>query len=219
MMMNLTKTLATAMLCCSFVANAFIQENNNEVVEQASQQISPENSHTDDIKLGFISDDLFIYFHSGPGTQFRILGSMNAGEEVKVLSEVENDFIKVEDEKQRQGWIDARFLSDQPGLRMVLAELNEELANKTVKLNSLNDRLQSSDSELAHLEAQMTSLRQENQRLNQQNNELNAKLDTEDWDIKLKWFSYGASVLVIGLLLGLILPRLMPKRRGYSSWS
>lgn len=32
----------------------------------------------------YISDELFTYMHSGPGTQFRILGSIDAGEKVTV---------------------------------------------------------------------------------------------------------------------------------------
>ncbi|MGL6176871.1 MAG: TIGR04211 family SH3 domain-containing protein, partial [Vibrionaceae bacterium] len=33
----------------------------------------------------YISDELFIYMHAGPGTEYRILGSINAGVPVKVM--------------------------------------------------------------------------------------------------------------------------------------
>jgi SH3 domain protein len=39
-------------------------------------------------------------------------------------------------------------------------------------------------------------------------------LKDQDTNIKKEWFFNGAIVLVIGLLLGLILPRLAARRKG-----
>ena len=33
----------------------------------------------------YISDDLFTFMHSGPNNTYRIMGSVNAGEKVKLL--------------------------------------------------------------------------------------------------------------------------------------
>ncbi|MGO1296709.1 MAG: TIGR04211 family SH3 domain-containing protein, partial [Vibrio sp.] len=35
----------------------------------------------------YISDELFTYMHSGPTNKYRIIGSVNAGEKVKILDE------------------------------------------------------------------------------------------------------------------------------------
>jgi SH3 domain protein len=42
---------------------------------------------------------------------------------------------------------------------------------------------------------------------------LRAKLDTQKDDLLLKYFMYGGGVAGIGLLLGLILPHIVPRRR------
>ena len=41
-------------------------------------------------KQGYISDELFIYMHAGPGTNYRILGTVIAGSDVKITGAVEN---------------------------------------------------------------------------------------------------------------------------------
>ncbi|KGJ89294.1 TIGR04211 family SH3 domain-containing protein [Thalassotalea sp. ND16A] len=170
-------------------------------------------------QTAFISDDLFIYFHSGPGTQYRILGSIDAGEDVQLLGEVENGYQHVKDLKNRDGWVDAKYISPTPGLRVVLAELNEELVDKSRELGELKTKLSNSNK-------QLNSFKQDNQKLTKQNQEItqkfeliSAELDENEWDIKLTWFSYGAAVLVIGLIIGLVLPRFIARKSSYSSWN
>lgn len=41
-------------------------------------------AHAEDKR--YISDELSTYVHSGPGNQYRIVGTLNAGEEVTLLS-------------------------------------------------------------------------------------------------------------------------------------
>ncbi len=173
---------------------------------------------TPETKIGFISDDLFIYFHAGPGTQYRILGSINAGEEVQVLSAVEDDYIQIQDAKNRKGWIDASYLSDKQGLRVVLAELNEELADKSKKISDLTNKLSDTSSELVSTKQQLNAVQKEKEQIADKFAEASSVLDEQDFEIKKTWFIYGASVLVIGLLLGLIMPKLIPKK-SYSSSS
>ncbi|MDG1733263.1 MAG: TIGR04211 family SH3 domain-containing protein [Thalassotalea sp.] len=196
-MKNLLKIFCIAIVSFTFSANA----------QQASEN-----------KIGFISDDLFIYFHAGPGTQYRILGSINAGEEVQVISDAEEGYIQIQDAKNRKGWIDAAFLSDKQGLRVVLAELNEELADKSRKISELTDKLSTTSSALISAKKQLTSEQKDKAEISQKFAEASSVLDEQDFEIKKTWFIYGASVLVIGLLLGLIIPKLIPKK-SYSSSS
>ena len=60
--MNIKYTLLTLLLSVSFLS-----------VVNAS-----EKSNTD----GYISENLFIYIHTGAGKNYRILGSINSGEKV-----------------------------------------------------------------------------------------------------------------------------------------
>lgn len=178
----------------------------------AGAQESPEN------RTGFISDDLFIYFHSGPGTQYRILGSINAGEEVQLLGAVENEYQEVQDIQNRKGWVDAKYISATPGLRVVLAELNEELADKTAQLGNLQTKMSETNKQLNTLKQQNQKVEQENKEITQKFEQASSDLDEKDLDIKLTWFTYGAGVLVLGLILGLIIPRFSGRKSNYSSW-
>ncbi len=213
-MKYLTNLLIIASLSLS--ANLHAEEAVQQEPVEPTQQA---DSNDDQTRIGFISDDLFLYFHSGPGTQYRILGSMNAGEEVKVLSDVSNEYIQIEDSEGRKGWIDAKYLSDMPGLRVVLAELNEDLANKTVQITDLSNKLDNSQAQVNDLNAQLTSLQTENADLQAKYAAASSELDDKDLNTKITYFKYGAAVLLVGLLFGILLPRLVVSKKRYSSWN
>lgn len=194
-MKNLLKILCITIVSFTYSANA----------QQASES-----------KIGFISDDLFIYFHAGPGTQYRILGSINAGEKVQVLSNADEGYIQIQDAKNRKGWIDTSFLSDKQGLRVVLAELNEELVDKSKVISELTDKLSATSSALTTAKKKLIAEQKDKAEISKKFAEASSVLDNQDFEIKKTWFIYGASVLAIGLLLGLIIPKLVPKK-SYSS--
>ncbi|WP_068544658.1 TIGR04211 family SH3 domain-containing protein [Thalassotalea crassostreae] len=170
-------------------------------------------------KTGFISDDLFIYFHSGPGTEYRILGSINAGEEVQVLSAVERGYVQVKDNKGREGWIDNNYLNDSAGMRVALVELNAELADKNNQISQLREELASATTSLNETKQQYSELSKAKDELSVEHLKVSEQLDDQDFQTQKTYFIYGASVLVIGLILGLILPAMTRRRNSNSSWS
>ena len=101
---------------------------------------------------GYISDDLFIYMHSGAGNNYRILGSINSGTEVKVTGQYENDYTEIIDDKNRKVWVESKYISLKPGLRFVIAELNERLANTTSNTDSMSEELVANESREKKLE-------------------------------------------------------------------
>ncbi|MGF1700643.1 SH3 domain-containing protein [Photobacterium makurazakiensis] len=173
----------------------------------------------------YISDNLFTYMHNGPSTQFRIIGSVNAGTKVALLNtNRESGFSQIKDNRGRTGWVNSDFISTQVGLKERLPALEKELTE--VKA-SLADALQSGDKKTASLQSslqvrteQITELETQNSQLNEQLmssqaeiRELRAQIDTQKDDLLMKWFTYGGMVAGVGLLLGLILPHLIPRRR------
>lgn len=48
----------------------------------------------------YVSDDLSTYVHSGPGTKYRIVGTLNAGEAVELIS-TDGGFAQVKDGRGR----------------------------------------------------------------------------------------------------------------------
>lgn len=60
----------------------------------------------------YIADKLFTYMHSGPSNQYRILGSIDAGEKVKLIEvNKESGYSHIADERGRTGWVESRFIT------------------------------------------------------------------------------------------------------------
>lgn len=163
---------------------------------------------------GYISDDLFIYMHSGAGNNYRILGSINSGTEVKVTGNNENDYTEIVDDKNRNVWVESKYVSPKPGLRFVIAELNEKLANTTSNTDSMSAELSQARKTIENLNSEKAQLNNEISQLNKTLTTTSSKLKDQDTNIKKEWFFNGAIVLIIGLVLGLIIPRLTARRKG-----
>jgi SH3 domain protein len=183
------------------------------LVLSSSSPLFAEDSPTN-LSSGYISDDLFIYMHSGAGNNYRILGSINSGTEVKVTGKNENDYSEIIDDKNRNVWVESKYLSLKPGLRFVIAELNEKLANTSSNTDSMSEELSQSRNTIQNLSSEKAQLNNEISQLNKTLITIRAKLKDQDTNIKKEWFYNGAIVLVIGLLLGLILPRLTSRSKG-----
>ncbi|WP_087018892.1 TIGR04211 family SH3 domain-containing protein [Thaumasiovibrio subtropicus] len=178
----------------------------------------------------YISDDLFTYMHSGPGTQYRILGSVNAGAKVTQL-EASSGYIKIKDSRGREGWIKNDFITNTPGLKERLPALEKELTETKAKLataeQDADQRNASLVSSLKDREDKISDLEERNQMLSERLNAaetevgtLSKKLDTQHNDLLMRWFMRGGMVAGGGLLLGLLLPHLIPrKKKSPSGWA
>nr|WP_255199259.1 TIGR04211 family SH3 domain-containing protein [Vibrio sp. JPW-9-11-11] len=180
----------------------------------------------------YISDKLFTYMHSGPSNQFRIIGSVDAGDKVKLLStNKDTGYTQVQDEKGRTGWVESRFVTNQesmalrlPRLEKELAEVKEKLANARSNADQekagLVDSLETRNRQINELEQGYSEMSQQLSASQEEVRKLRAKLDTQKDDLLLKYFMYGGGVAGIGLLLGLILPHIIPRRkRSPSGWA
>ncbi len=141
----------------------------------------------------------------------------------------------------RTGWVQTRFLMDQRPARLRVGELEEEFADARSRGEELESQLDDAESdktslqeELADAEERIATLEdeldkaEEGYELVEANEELEERVSTllerrealKERNRQLvnnerrDWFLAGAGVLVGGLLLGLILPRLRPRRRG-----
>lgn len=167
----------------------------------------------------YVSDNLFTYVHSGPGTKYKIIASVNAGEKIKILDTNENaGFTQIKDLKGRIGWINSKYTSNQPGLQERFEKLEIRFAKLDTQLREAQDSLKSNDGQIRALENTNEKLNKELQQVQALNSELNEQLDTERIDLLLRWFTYGGIVGGVGLLLGLILPSLVSDRKKRSRW-
>ena len=168
---------------------------------------------------GYISDDLFIYMHAGPGTNYRIVGSIIAGTEISLTGRSDKGYTQILDEKGRDAWVESKFISTTPGLRTSVAELNQQITELSDNKNQLQEELDTALKELAERNQELEVAQKQQSQTQSQLTAANLQLDNQDFELKKQWFFNGAIVLAIGLLFGLILPKLSPKKRSsMESW-
>ncbi|GLT18167.1 hypothetical protein GCM10007938_19450 [Vibrio zhanjiangensis] len=180
----------------------------------------------------YIADNLFTYMHSGPSNQFRIIGSVDAGDKVTYLTaNKETGYTEIQDSKGRKGWVESRFVTTRESMALRLPKLEKELADVKAKLANarsnadqekagLADSLETRNRQIADLEKSYGEISQQLTASQEEVRNLRAKLDTQKDDLLLKYFMYGGGVAGIGLLFGLVLPHIIPRRRrSPSGWA
>jgi SH3 domain protein len=165
----------------------------------------------------YVSDNLHTFIHSGPGTKYKIVGSVNSGEHLKIIRK-ESKFTLVKDSKGRSGWINSKYVSSQQGLKERLPKLETQVKKLNEEVAEYKGNVESQDSQVSILENKNLELNKQLEEIQEQNRDLNEKLDTKRTDLLIRWFSYGGMVAGAGLLLGLLIPYLIPKRRNKSRW-
>ncbi len=165
------------------------------------------------LKKGYISDQLFVYMHSGAGNNYRILGTINAGLEVQLTGKKENGYSQILDIKGREAWVENNFVSTKPGLRHVIAELNGRLASSTDNGDKVQTQLSESVSMIESLTTEKTSLTERITVLSKELKKTKSQLINQDANLTKEWFFNGAIVLFAGLILGLIIPKIGSGRR------
>ncbi|WP_090463875.1 MULTISPECIES: TIGR04211 family SH3 domain-containing protein [unclassified Enterobacter] len=178
----------------------------------------------------YVSDELSTWVRSGPGDNYRLVGTVNAGEEVALLQTDSNtNYAQVRDSSGRTAWIPLKELNTDPSLRTRVPDLENQVKTLTDKLTNIdttwNQRTSDMQQKVAQSDSVINGLKQENQKLK---NELivaqkkvdaaNLQLDDKQRSIIMQWFMYGGGVLGAGLVLGLVLPHMIPSRKRKDRW-
>ena len=168
---------------------------------------------------GYISEDVYVFLHGGPGTQYRILGSVEAGQPVVLLGETDGDYSKIKDHKDREGWVRTDQIQSTPSFRVVVPQLESKLASTEKQLKQVqsgnaeqSSQLSSAARQISELKAQLAQATAERDSAKA---ELNSLLEDQDYEM----WRQGGMIAGVGLLLGLLiayLPR--PQRRNKSRW-
>ncbi|HFZ8995683.1 TPA: TIGR04211 family SH3 domain-containing protein [Citrobacter freundii] len=178
----------------------------------------------------YVSDELNTWVRSGPGDNYRLVGTVNAGEEVTLLQTNANtDYAQVKDSSGRTAWIPLKQLSSTPSLRTRVPELENQVKTLTDKLNNIdntwNQRTADMQQKVSRSDSVINGLKEENQKLKNELivaqkkvNAANLQLDDKQRTIIMQWFMYGGGVLGLGLLIGLILPHMIPSRKRKDRW-
>ncbi|WP_287124962.1 TIGR04211 family SH3 domain-containing protein [Chromohalobacter sp.] len=186
------------------------------------------DAHAQDEAQHWVSDQLPTYVRSGPTDGYRIVGTLDSGEPVTLL-ERQNDYSRVRSQDGDTVWIPSRYLQDTPSARSRLPELQARVDELTSELDGIN---QEWEQRVADMKVTLDERGQRIEELEARNAELNsaygeaqetvrgleARLDTQEQDLLMRYFMYGAGVAGAGLLVGLIVPHLPRRRKRRSGW-
>jgi len=142
---------------------------------------------------------------TGPGTQYRIIGSLTTGDVATILTRGEG-WTKVQTTEGKEGWVSAGFLQASPPAQIKLERLGretEELRRQVAELSEETTDLRASKDEF---ESDDEEQRLEIDRLTRENYQLRAGARWPEWIT-------GAGIVVIGMALGALLGRNASRRR------
>ncbi len=176
----------------------------------------------------FVSDELTTWIRSGPGDNYRLVGTVNAGDEVTLL-QTNGKYAQIREADGRTAWIPVDQLKSEPSLRTRVPDLENQVKTLTDKLNNIdatwNKRTADMQQKVAKSDGIINGLKDENQQLKNQLvvaqkkvNAANIQLDDKQRTIIMQWFMYGGGVAGVGLLLGLLLPHMIPSRKRKDRW-
>lgn len=176
----------------------------------------------------FVSDELTTWIRSGPGDNYRLVGTVNAGDEVALL-QTNGKYAQIRETDGRTAWIPVDQLKSEPSLRTRVPDLENQVKTLTDKLNNIdntwNQRTADMQQKVAKSDGIINGLKEENQQLKNQLvvaqkkvNAANIQLDDKQRTIIMQWFMYGGGVAGVGLLLGLLLPHMIPSRKRKDRW-
>ncbi|MEG9531245.1 TIGR04211 family SH3 domain-containing protein [Mannheimia indoligenes] len=178
----------------------------------------------------YISENLNTYMRKGAGDNFRISGAIQAGEKVTVLDKKDR-YSLIRDTRNREGWVLNSDLSDTASPKELIPQLNQQVQDLTNRLSKIDTEWQQRTAEMqrrtqdavqksSDLVEENAQLKRELEILKNKNRDLETMHDSEKREIVIQWFIYGGAVLGAGLLLGLLVPFLIPRRkRNSGGWA
>lgn len=177
----------------------------------------------------YITENLSTYMRKGAGDQYKISGAIQAGEKVTVLDRKDR-FVLIRDSKNREGWVLASEISQTASPKDLIPQLQQQVQDLSAKLGKIDSdwqqrtvemqrRSQQSEQQSSELLDQNAQLKRELEVLKNKNRDLETMHDSEKREIVIQWFIYGGSVLAAGLVLGLLIPFILPRRRRNNGWS
>ncbi len=176
----------------------------------------------------YITENLNTFMRKGAGDQYKIAGTIQAGEPVTVLDRKDR-FTLVRDSRNREGWVLSSEISQTASPKHLIPQLQQQVQDLTTRLGRIDSdwqqrttemqrRTADSEKQTSDLLAENAQLKREVEVLKNKNRSLETIQDSEKRTIAIQYFIYGGSVLVVGLILGLVLPFILPRRKHRNGW-
>ncbi len=176
----------------------------------------PSDDSTD---VRYIRDNLTVFMHAGPGREFRILGTIEAGTKITLLEQNrEKGFVEIIDDKQRTGWIEDQNVVNQRSMREILPELREKLSQNNDELTRAEQLNQELNQQIAELSLSNKQLQQRYDTLNDTYTLLREQKDDQDQSSQKEWFTRGGMIALAGIILGVIMTYIPKRKRRSDNW-
>ncbi|MEY2696130.1 MAG: hypothetical protein RL333_268 [Pseudomonadota bacterium] len=171
----------------------------------------------------FVVKDHPVALRSGFSDQDHALATLKPGEAVKVLKDNKKEHQqRIQRESGEMGWVESQDLQDaspeaatpaQAGTEDNQAKSPEQLQQELGRLQSELVQVRAASADILRIQAErdqlqstVISLKRELETLSQEKNML-------DEDQQQTWFLIGGVVLLGGILIGILLPRISVRRR------
>ncbi len=103
----------------------------------------------------YISDKISIYARAGAGTEFKLIAPLITGDAVTLLGGKKEDWVNISYGKNRQGWIQERFLTSiEPSAKRLVkanskvAQLEQSSKSKIISLTETNKEYRKGNTQL-----------------------------------------------------------------------
>ena len=178
----------------------------------------------------YVTENVDIYLRRGPGSQYAYSNAVKAGQKVIELEKsADGKYTRIQLPNGNSAWIESNKLKDQPSFKELVPSLEAQLAEYKDKVdnaeknqqNAIRDyaeKLQKAEQTIESLQAKNNELEQLNKQQDMKLESMLNQVDDKRRDLIVTWFTYGGLVAGGGLLLGLILPAIMPGRRKKDRW-
>ncbi len=171
----------------------------------------------------YISDEISVTIRQKPSNDAESVGSVKSGMKVTVLESLGNDsFAHIRTADGREGWITARFISEQPAAKDQLATLRQQLDQAHAQSQSLQHDLDGTQQQLAKAKPAL-EMAGENEKLRatiaereQQVGALEQQYDAEK--ARRQTLLTGALLVGGGIFVGLVLPWMGGRKKRYSDF-
>ena len=171
----------------------------------------------------YITENLSTYMRKGAGDQYKISGSIQAGEKITLLDRKDR-FVLIRDSRNREGWVLASEISQTASPKELIPQLQQQVQDLSGRLSRIDNDWQQrtiemqrrsnvAEKQTSDLLAENAQLKREIEVLKNKNRSLETMQDSEKRAIANQYFIYGGVVLIAGLILGLLMPYILPRRK------
>ncbi len=160
----------------------------------------------------YITDELFVFIHSGSSNRYRIIGRVAASEKVTIISKDQSTgWLEVQLNDKKTGWLDANMLVDNAGVKAKLATANEKIKQLNLRISKLGsvstDDLSKLENQITELNATNTELTNKLMAKEQEAQDLRASIKQTDETKRILAKLYDVGAVVLGVFVGWLLTR------------